>query len=136
MGMMTVKPVQDVDLYVIFSSQEDLPVAFGTAEELLREFVKDQFRNKYTRTNLFGERYWEALEHADNTSCSSRFLGSWSWEEDEEIWWGRHGTLRRSQLVDVVKILDENDFNVEDPRILEILTPIEDDFDEDEDEVI
>lgn len=133
MGMMTVKPDQDVDLYVIFSSQEDLPVAYGTAEELLREFVKDQFRNKYTRTNLFGERYWESLEHADATSCSSRFMGSWTWEEDQEMWWGRYGSFRRSQLIDIVNILGENDFDVKDQRILDLLGPLDEEDDEFED---
>lgn len=124
MGRIFVKPNPEVDLYVIMSSVTDLPVAWGSAEELLKEMIKDQFLPVYRSDEvLYAGDYVDALNRADMNGHSSRMF------DPEELSWAGVGTIKVSDLEKVVPLLDKIDSDEwpYDERILKYIERWEDD---------
>lgn len=103
MGYGTVKPHEDRDFYVIFSSISDLPVAWGTAAELLGEAAKNQFRGSFYALSYLPPDYYQVLERVDKWGASSRMTGAF-WDEEFSINWAGWGTVETPD--DLVAIID------------------------------
>ena len=102
MGKATFKPNPDKDFYVVMSSITDLPVCWGTAEDLLKWYVAEQFAPQYQRDSaIFGSNYAEDLKRADEYGTSSR-IG----RNDDTLMWGGVGSIKVSDLEHITPLLE------------------------------
>lgn len=120
MGKVLVKPERDSDFYVMWSSIVDAPVAFGTKVSLQK--ADPTWTDDY-------------FERADRLSCSSRIFPK-TWDEDFAMNFQGVGTVRRSQMVQLCerldKIWDDLIHWYKDPEVKKLITPYEEDEDDDE----
>lgn len=120
MGYNLIKVANDLDLYVMFSSITDHPVCWGSAEDFLKWTVAEQFESKYIQGSMFTLRHSitrleEAEKYGDSSSCEG-------FSPCVQFQWGGSGMVMRSQLKDILELLEKNEFNCEDPEILNQLS--------------
>lgn len=112
-----VKPTRDVDLYVVWSSNTDSPLAWGSKEHLLQD--------GWVSRDESGER---RFQRADETSTSAIWYTT-SWDEDEPYGFMNTGSIPRSRIPELLTVLEQilNDGSeYKNPRVIALLTPFED----------
>lgn len=108
MGYIFIKPEKTVDMYVEYASYSDTIVGWGTRADFEASNADERLLNR-----------------TDELSCSS-YIKPTTWEEDTEYSWGGYGTVKRSQLLLILRLIIEGAKD-DDPRILELVEPWEDD---------
>lgn len=117
---MIIKLDPEEDLYVLWSSIVDYPTMWGSKGQFLDDYKYPDMRE------LLGENLVQKISRADRNSCSS-YMTAHSWSDDFELVYGNYGTIHRSDLKKLLSVLEEDlDMEDDDPRILALLTPIED----------
>lgn len=107
MGYGTFKPDKNKDLYVIYSSISDLPVMWGTAEDLLKVAVKNQFVGKFEQELCVSENYERVLERVDEWGASSHMMGCF-WDEEFSLNWAGWGTVESPEnLIKILELLEQ-----------------------------
>jgi hypothetical protein len=122
MGKALIKPEREKDFYIVWSSVVDAPVAFASKASI--QEADPTWTDDY-------------FERADRLSSSSRIFPE-TWDEDFTMNFQNSGTIRRSQMVELCKRLNEiwDDLYswYKDPQVQALLTPFEEDDDDDSDE--
>ncbi len=101
MGRVTYK-IPDKDLFVTFSTISDEPLCWGSTEQMLKWWIKDQFANKFTSTGIFGDNFVEILERAEEYGSSSRIREA----NPITINWGGHGLITIDKLEQALDLLE------------------------------
>ncbi len=111
-----VKPVQDVDEYVEWSTIVDSPIRWGSREDFLFEGFEEA-----------------RLDRADTYSSSALYYRP-SWEDDHVYIFEQTGYLYRSQIPALLRIIENGHLDTEMlyklPEIIALLTPFEDEDDD------
>lgn len=108
MGRGIIKPKQDVDFYVEWSSIVDMPISWGTREFLASHGIST---DRLDRADKYHTSYLDGYSHR-----------GWDKEDYEVI--AQSGTLAHSQLIEFCDTLDERGELTAASRTM--LTPLED----------
>ena len=123
MGETLLKITRDQDLYATWDSTVEAPTFLGTRAEVLEFYGDVQGRCPTCRSYINHQSTTrERLNRADQHGSSSH-IGDWHWDDNTGIY-AQSGILNRRDIPAVVTLL-ALDTELDDPRILALLTPLE-----------